>query len=118
MLSFWYRLFARILAVLRPADFDRDLDTELESHIQLLTEEHIRTGTPPEQAARRARIELGGVYQLHEAHREARALPFLDTLSQDLSYTFRTLRQNAGFTTFAILIIGWALAPVQRYSAS
>ena len=53
-----------------------------------------------------ARIELGGVHQLREAHREARALPFLDTLRQDLRYTFRTLRQNAGFTIFAILIIG------------
>jgi predicted permease len=29
-----------------------------------------------------------------------------DTLSQDIRYTFRTLRNNAGFTTFAILIVG------------
>jgi predicted permease len=43
---------------------------------------------------------------LHEAHREIRALPFLDTLRQDLRYTFRTLRENPGFTAFAILIIG------------
>ena len=48
----------------------------------------------------------GGVHQLREAHRETRALPFLDTLRQDLRYTFRTLRQNPGFTAFAILIIG------------
>jgi len=43
---------------------------------------------------------------LHEAHREIRALPFLDTLRQDLRYTFRALRENPGFTAFAILIIG------------
>lgn len=30
----------------------------------------------------------------------------LDSLTQDLRYTFRTLRRNAGFTTFAILIAG------------
>ena len=53
-----------------------------------------------------ARIELGGVTQLREEHREIRALPFLDTLFQDLRYTFRTLRHNAGFTVFAVLIIG------------
>jgi len=29
-----------------------------------------------------------------------------DTLLQDVRYTFRTLRNNAGFTTFAILIVG------------
>jgi predicted permease len=30
----------------------------------------------------------------------------LDNLFQDLRYTFRTLRRDAGFTTFAILIVG------------
>ena len=30
----------------------------------------------------------------------------LDTILQDLRYTFRTLRKDAGFTTFAILIVG------------
>src|SRR5258707_9571673 len=32
--------------------------------------------------------------------------PSLDTLLQDVRYTLRTLRRNAGFTTFAILIVG------------
>ena len=30
----------------------------------------------------------------------------LDSLLQDLRYTFRTLRRDAGFTTFAVLIVG------------
>src|SRR5213593_1630207 len=30
----------------------------------------------------------------------------LDSLRQDLRYTFRTLRRDAGFATFAILIVG------------
>src|SRR5580704_2762419 len=106
MLSSLYRLFARIKAVFRPSDSDRELEFELEAHVQLLTEDYVLQGTPHHEAQRLARIKLGGVYQLHEAHREIRALPFLDNLRQDLRYTFRTLRQNAGFTTFAILIIG------------
>jgi hypothetical protein len=106
MLSAFHRLIGRIRAVFQRADFDRDLEFELEAHIQLLAEDHILRGTPREEAERLARIELGGVHQLHEAHREIRALPFLDTLRQDLRYTFRTLRENPGFTAFAILIIG------------
>lgn len=106
MLSALHRMMARIRAVFQRADFDRDLEFELEAHIQLLTEDNIHRGMPRHEAERLARIELGGRYQLHEAHRETRALPFLDTLRQDLRYTFRTLRQNAGFTAFAILIIG------------
>ena len=33
-------------------------------------------------------------------------LPALDSLLQDLRYTFRTLRRDAGFAAFAILIVG------------
>src|SRR5579863_7986893 len=106
MLSAFHRIIARIRAVFQRAGSDRDLEFELEAHVQLLTEDHILRGTLRRQAERLARIELGGVYQLQEAHREIRALPFLDTLRQDLRYTFRTLKQNPGFTAFAILIIG------------
>jgi hypothetical protein len=106
MLSSLHRVFARIRAVFRSRDLDRDLATELESHINLLTEDYIRRGAPPEEATRRARIELGGVAQLRESHRETRGLPFLETLLQDLRYTFRILGHNAGFSVFTILIVG------------
>jgi predicted permease len=36
----------------------------------------------------------------------ARALPAPDSILQDLRYTFRTLRRDSGFTTFAVLIVG------------
>jgi predicted permease len=41
-----------------------------------------------------------------ELHPSRPGHPSLDTLFQDVRYTFRTLRNNAGFTTFAILIVG------------
>src|SRR5579863_7730290 len=37
---------------------------------------------------------------------DTRGLPAPDSVLQDLRYTFRTLRRDAGFTTFAILIVG------------
>jgi hypothetical protein len=42
--------------------------------------------------------------------RDGPVLPSLDSLFQDLRYTFRTLRRDAGFTTFAILIVGLGIA--------
>src|SRR5664280_1090499 len=37
---------------------------------------------------------------------DSRRVPALDSILQDLRYTFRTLRRDSGFTTFAILIVG------------
>ena len=102
MLSSFNRIIARIWAVFRSGDLDRQLEEELEAHIALRTEDLIRRGLQSEEAEHTARVELGRVTQLREAHRETRALPFLDTLSQDLRYIFRTLAKTPGFTALAI----------------
>lgn len=41
-----------------------------------------------------------------QKQREARALPALDTLKQDIRYAFRTLRRDRAFTVMAVLILG------------
>src|ERR1017187_4613905 len=37
---------------------------------------------------------------------DSRRVPALERILQDRGYTFRTLRRDSGFTTFAILIVG------------
>jgi predicted permease len=37
---------------------------------------------------------------------DTRGLPLLDSIRQDLRYTYRTLRRDKGFTLFAVLIVG------------
>src|SRR5207247_5767660 len=66
----------------------------------------VASGVAPDEARRRARLELGGVMQTKEALRDERGSRFFAALRQDLRYTLRTLRRDAGFTTFAILIVG------------
>ena len=109
----------RFLALFHTSDLDRELNDELTAHVDMLAEDNIRRGMSPDEASRAARLELGGVTQLREAHRDARGVPFIDTLLQDLRYTFRTLRRDAGFTTFAILIVGLGIgASATVFSAS
>jgi predicted permease len=106
MLPRLQQIIARIGSYFQSSRLDQDLDHELEAHIAAAVEQNIRKGMSEQQALRTARVELGGVTQLREEHRETRGLPFVDALLQDLRYTFRTLRRDAGFTTFAILIAG------------
>jgi predicted permease len=95
----------RVLSFFHKPQRDSDLDAELQSHIDLATEENLRNGMSPEEARRRALVRIGGVQQAKEQQREARGLPWLDILLQDLRYTLRTLGRDSGFTTIAILIL-------------
>jgi predicted permease len=95
----------RLLSFFRKEPLDQQLDEELASHVDLATAENIGRGMPPDEARRQALIHFGGVQQAREQQREARGLPWLDVLLQDLRYTFRTLRRDRGFAFIAILIL-------------
>ena len=60
-------------------------------------EENMRRGMSPEEARRQALMRFGGVQQAKEQQREARGLPWLDVLLQDLRFTLRTLGRDRGF---------------------
>ena len=85
---------------------DSELDAEVAEHLELAVEENMRHGMSAEEARRQALIRFGGVPQAKEQQREARGLPWLDVLLQDLRFTFRTLGRDRGFTVIAVVILG------------
>jgi putative ABC transport system permease protein len=102
----WGRRAAnRVRAFFHKGPMDAELDAEMASHLEMAVEENLRNGMSPEEARRRAMVRFGGVQQAREEQRAARGLPFLDVLGQDLRYTMRTLRRDAGFTVVAVLIL-------------
>src|SRR5260370_11931688 len=96
-------LFLRLGGLFNRRQRDRELSAEMESHLQMHVEDHLRSGMTPEEARRRALIQLGGVESVKQSYRERRGLPALETVLQDLGYALRILRKNPGFAAVAVL---------------
>lgn len=76
-------------ALVRRAAFERDMDEELRLHLQMRTEDLIRRGRSPADAARQAHLEFGGVEVYKERIRDSRALRAIDDLQSDFRYAPR-----------------------------
>jgi hypothetical protein len=93
----WLRILAsKIRALLSKRRLDEDFAEELQTHLAILTNENIGRGMTLEEANRAARLRLGGLTQLGEAHRELRGLPLVETFFQDIRHALRTLRKSPG----------------------
>jgi predicted permease len=97
--------FHQIRSLFRSEQLDHEVNEEMASHLEMAVEENLRRGMSAEEARREAFVRFGGVQQALEQHRESRSLPWVDVLRQDLHFTFRMLRRDAGFTVVAVLIL-------------
>ncbi|HET9178215.1 MAG TPA: ABC transporter permease [Terriglobia bacterium] len=98
-------LIYRLRALLRRDSMEAELDKELRAHVEQQAEKYVQAGMSPEEAARRARLEFGGIEQVKEDCRESWGVRIVSELAQDLRYGARQLRRNPGFTTVAVLTL-------------
>ena len=98
-------LLSRFMGLFRRGRLEQELEDEVRSHLEMLEEENLRRGMPPEEARYAALRSFGGVDQTKERYREQRGLPFVDSFFQDIRYGLRGLRRTPGFAAVAILTL-------------
>lgn len=88
---------------------ESEMEAELRLHIENYAADLVRTGITPEEALRRARMELGTVAAQKEEVRSSLGLRWLDDLISDLRYGFRQLRHAPAFTATVITVLALGL---------
>src|ERR1700736_2910623 len=82
---------------------------ELQFHIEQYRDDLVRSGVPPQEASRRARIEFGSLNSVQEECREARGLHPFDELLRQLRHAARLLRKTPRFTATALVTLAVCL---------
>lgn len=89
---------------------ERDLQRELQFHLDQRLEELRQAGMDDAEARQVAAVEFGGLVAVQEEVRDTWRWRWLAHLGRDVRHAGRLLRRNPGFTAVAILILALPIA--------
>src|ERR1700722_19516648 len=102
-------LFSRISNVFRARRLDGDLDEELRFHIEQRIAHLTAGGMDPDEAAAFARRRFGNHLRLRESSHDVKAMPWLESLAQDVRFGARMLLKDRAAIAAAIVSLSLAL---------
>src|SRR5687768_12715977 len=97
------RVSMALRSFLRRRTADRELDDELQFHLEQMQESAVSRGAEPSEARARARRHMGSLDQVKEACRDVRTLQPVEQFLHDLRFGARLLARGRGFTSVAIV---------------
>ena len=101
----WRSLRFGLRRLLNSGGAERDLNDEVQHLLDLATAEHLRRGLPPEEAARRARLDFGGVESVKEQLRAGGWEAAVESTWRDVRYALRGMSRNPVFTLVVVMTL-------------
>jgi predicted permease len=99
----------RVWSSLRRRSLDDRLESEIEVHLEMATDENIARGMSPDEARNAALRSFGGIMKTREAYRDTAGWPSLDALWQDVRYAVRAYHRTPGFALVVVLTLALAI---------
>src|SRR5882757_9656476 len=105
MEHWWYTLPLRLKSILLGRRAERELDEELQFHLEHKIAEGIANGLSPKEARYAAMRAMDGLEQRKEEIRDTRRIQWLTDFLDDARYAIRSLRRTAGLTAFVVMTL-------------
>jgi putative ABC transport system permease protein len=107
----WRGRVERVLALVRGRRLDRELEAEVEAHLEMAERDARKAGLSAEEARWAARRRFGGIEQMREEHRDRRSVRWIETEVRDFRIAIRTLGRAPGFVVVTVLTLALGIGP-------